>query len=79
MTLGHVAPADVVAIARQQMEQIAARPSVGLLTLSLVGAVWSLSSGVSALIDTLNQAYRIPGTAALVARAPHGPSSSPWR
>ena len=59
-TLGHVAPADVVAIARHQMEQIRARPSLGLLTLSLGGAVWSLSSGVSVLIDTLNQAYRIP-------------------
>ncbi len=57
--LGHVAPADVVAIARQQIEQITARPSIGLLTLSLVGSIWSLSSGVSALIDTLNQAYRI--------------------
>ncbi len=57
--LGHVAPAEVVAIARQQIEQITARPSIRLLTLSLVGALWSLSSGVSALIDTLNQAYRV--------------------
>jgi membrane protein len=57
--LGHVAPDDVVAIARQQFAQITGRTSVGLLTLSLIGAIWSLSSGMAALVDTLNQAYRI--------------------
>ena len=55
--LGHVAPEDVVAIARQQFVQITDRPSLGLLTLSLIGALWSTSSGMTALVDTLNQAY----------------------
>jgi membrane protein len=57
--LGRVAPADVVAIARQQFVQITGRPSLGLLTLGMVGAVWSTSSGMAALIDTLNLAYRV--------------------
>jgi hypothetical protein len=31
----------------------------GLLTLGMIGAIWSTSSGVNAIIDTLNQAYDI--------------------
>jgi membrane protein len=57
--LGHVAPGDVVAVARRQFAQIAGHSTTGLLTLSLVGAIWSLSSGMTALVDALNQAHRI--------------------
>jgi membrane protein len=57
--LSRVAPGDVVAIARQQLVQIAHRPQGGVLTLSLVAALWSTSSGMTAIIDTLNQANRI--------------------
>jgi membrane protein len=58
--LSRVAPGDVVEIARQQLVQIAGQPHGGVLTLSLVAALWSTSSGMTAVIDTLNQAYRIP-------------------
>jgi membrane protein len=57
--LSHVAPGDVVAIARQQFAQIARRPHGGVLTLSLLAALWSTSSGMTAIIDVLNQAYHI--------------------
>ena len=58
-TLSRVAPGDVVAIARHQFIQIARQPHGGVLTLSLIAALWSTSSGVTALVNTLNQAYRI--------------------
>lgn len=57
--LSRVAPGDVVAIARRQFLQIARQPHLGVLTLSLLAALWSTSSGMAALIDTLNQARRI--------------------
>ena len=57
--LSRVAPGDVVAIARQQFVQIARQPHVGVLTLSLLAALWSTSSGMTAIADTLNQAHRI--------------------
>jgi membrane protein len=57
--LSRVAPGDVVAIARQQFAQIAQEPHAGVLTLSLGVALWSMSSGMTAIIDTLNQANRI--------------------
>lgn len=57
--LSRVAPGDVVTIARRQFLQIARAPHVDVLILSLLAAVWSTSSGMLALVDTLNQARRI--------------------
>jgi membrane protein len=57
--LSRVAPGDVVAIARQQFVQITRRPHTGLLTLSLIAALWSTSSGMMAIVETLNEAYHI--------------------
>lgn len=58
-TLGRVAPGEVLTILRDQLAAITASDSSGLLTLGAAGALWSTSSGVTAIIDTLNQAYDI--------------------
>jgi membrane protein len=57
--LAQVAPDDVLVLARRQLVQISQRPPRGLLTLSLCGALWSSSSAMTAIIDILNQAYRV--------------------
>ena len=57
--LSRVAPGDVVGIARQQFVQIARQPHGGVLTLSLLAALWSTSSGMTAIVDTLNLAHRL--------------------
>jgi membrane protein len=57
--VGRFAPGDVVAIVRDQLLQITDRPHGRLLALSLVGTIWSMSSGMAALIGTLNQAQHI--------------------
>ena len=57
--LSRIAPADVVAIARDQLLQIIDKPHGRLLALSLVATIWSMSSGMAALIGTLNQAQHI--------------------
>jgi membrane protein len=57
--LARVAPGDVLVIVREQIVQIADGPPRGLLTLSLLGALWSSSSAMTAIIDTLNQAYHV--------------------
>jgi membrane protein len=59
ITLSRVAPGDVVAIAEEQLAQITSRPHHGVLTLSLLAALWSTSSGMTAIVDTLNQAFHI--------------------
>jgi membrane protein len=58
-SLARAAPDDVLVLVRQQLVQIAQGPPRGLLTLSLLGALWSSSSAMTAIIDTLNQAYHV--------------------
>src|SRR5215213_8811598 len=57
--LGRVAPGDVINIIQEQVKKIANDKSSGLLTLGMLGTIWSTSSGMTAIIDTLNQAYDI--------------------
>lgn len=57
--VSRIAPGDVVAIVREQLLQITDKPHGRLLALSLVGTIWSMSSGMAALIGTLNQAQHI--------------------
>lgn len=58
-TLSRVAPGEVITIIRDQITTIAHDQNGGLLTIGMLGTVWSTSSGVNAIIDTLNQAYDI--------------------
>jgi len=58
-TLGRVAPPDVLSILRDQIMKIADGQNGGLLTIGMLGTVWSTSSGMTAIADSLNQAYDI--------------------
>lgn len=57
--VGAVAPYELVALLRRQLEALAGAPSRGLLTLGVLGAVWSSSAAMVALIDALNVAYDV--------------------
>jgi membrane protein len=57
--LARVAPSEVLSIIQDQILKIAHEKNGGLLTLGLLGTIWSTSSGLNAIIDTLNQAYDI--------------------
>jgi membrane protein len=58
-TLARVAPNEVLSIIQDQILKIAHEKNGGLLTIGILGAIWSTSAGVDAIIDTLNQAYDI--------------------
>ena len=58
-SLARVAPYEVIKIVQDQILKIAQDKNGGLLTLGMIGTIWSTSSGVNAIIDTLNQAYDI--------------------
>ncbi len=58
-SLARVVPRDVLVLVREQLDQIAHGPPPGLLSLSLIGALWSSSSAMTAIIDTLNLAYHV--------------------
>jgi membrane protein len=57
--LARVAPREVLLIVQEQLRKIASDKSTGLLTLGMLGTIWSCSSGMTAIVDTLNQAYDI--------------------
>src|SRR4029453_6025585 len=57
--VARLAPDEVVPGAPQPPVQITDTPHGRLLELSLMGTVWSMSSGMVALIGTLNQAHHI--------------------
>src|ERR1700730_816102 len=57
--LARFAPPDVLSIVHDQLLQISKNNNGGLLTLGIAGAIWSASSGMSAVINALNQAYHV--------------------
>jgi membrane protein len=56
---GLFTPPDVLQIVRDQIQQITRSGHTGLLTFGVLGALWSSSSAMSALVDTLNRAYGV--------------------
>ena len=57
--LGTVAPPELVQLLQQQLQQIARGNEASLLTLGIVGAIWSSSAAMVAIIDALNHAYDV--------------------
>src|SRR4051812_15165168 len=57
--LGRFAPGEVLSLVREQLLQISKNNNGGLLTLGLIGTIWSASSGMSSVMSTLNQAYHV--------------------
>src|SRR6188472_1669330 len=58
-TLGGFAPPEVLTIITDQLAKIASGEQGGLFTLGMLTAIWSSSSAMTAIIDTLNAAYDI--------------------
>jgi membrane protein len=56
---GAFTPPDVMQIVTSQVHSIASSGRAGLLTFGALGALWSSSSAMNAIIDTLNRAYGI--------------------
>jgi len=58
-TLGGFAPPEVLTIITDQLAKIAKGEQGGLFTLGMLTTIWSTSSAMTAIIDTLNAAYDI--------------------
>ena len=58
--LARVAPnREVYLLLHDQIMRIAGNKNGGLLTMGMLGAIWSTSAGVTAIIDTLNTVYDV--------------------
>jgi membrane protein len=58
-TLGTVAPPELVELLRAQLAQIGSGSAAGVITFGILGAIWSSSAAMVAIIDALNHAYDI--------------------
>jgi membrane protein len=58
-SLGQFAPPEFLAIVTDQIRKISGDEQGGLLTLGILTAVWSSSTAMTAIIDTLNHAYGV--------------------
>src|SRR4029453_6800860 len=54
-----IAPADVLGFLEEQLTRISNTDSGGILTLGILGAIWSSSAAVVAIVGSLNRAYDI--------------------
>ena len=54
-----VAPADVLSLLEEQLRRVSDSDSGGILTIGFVGAVWSSSAALIAIVSSLNRAYDI--------------------
>jgi membrane protein len=57
--LGRFAPAEMLDLIKQQMVKIAEGRQGGLLSLGLLGAIWSSSGAMVAAVSAMNRAYDI--------------------
>lgn len=55
-----IAPPEVLVILRQQLESIAAGEQTSLLTIGILGALWSSSGAMTSIVSALNTAYDLP-------------------
>ena len=54
-----IAPADVLGLLEEQLRRISNADNGGILTLGILGAVWSSSAAMVAIVGSLNRAYDI--------------------
>ena len=57
-----IAPPEVLTIIRKQLESIVAGEATSLLTIGILGALWSSSGAMTSILSAINRAYDIPDT-----------------
>ena len=58
-TINRVAPGEIVKLVQDQITELANGNSGGLLTIGVLGAVWTSSSAIVSIVSTLNRAYEV--------------------
>ncbi|MFZ0369680.1 MAG: YihY/virulence factor BrkB family protein [Halobacillus sp.] len=64
--LGKVIPSDTAEVFRENIISIVEQPKGGLLTIGILGTLWSASNGVNAFIQSANQAYNVDETRSFI-------------
>ncbi|MBS4220241.1 YihY/virulence factor BrkB family protein [Bacillus sp. FJAT-49711] len=54
-----IAPAETIAMIEKTLNEVMQNRSGGLLTVGIIGTLWSASNGMNALMKSLNRAYEV--------------------
>ena len=60
--LAPIAPSEVLTIIQKQLESIVTGDAPSIVTIGILGAVWSSSGAMTSIVSALNRAYDIPET-----------------
>jgi membrane protein len=60
--LAPIAPEEVLRLVREQLESIVSGSAPNILTIGVLGALWSSSGAMTTILSALNKAYDIPET-----------------
>jgi membrane protein len=60
--LGDSLPPDAASVLQEQLESVVETRNAQLLSLGIVGAIWSASSGVSTIVKCMNRIYEVKET-----------------
>lgn len=66
--LAEIMPAEVFSLTENIIADALTTPNSGLLSIGVIGTIWSASRGVNALIKGLNRAYDVEGKASFINR-----------
>ncbi|WP_226581937.1 YihY/virulence factor BrkB family protein [Halobacillus litoralis] len=64
--MSNVIPSDTANVFRENVVAVVEQPSGGLLTVGILGTLWSASSGINAFIQSTNQAYNVEETRSFI-------------
>lgn len=64
--MSRVIPAETAEIFRENIINIVEKPKGGLLTIGILGTIWSASSGINAFIQSANLAYHVEETRSFI-------------
>ncbi|MFD2627662.1 YihY/virulence factor BrkB family protein [Oceanobacillus kapialis] len=60
--IGNILPSEIATIFRENIVNLVNTPRGGLLTVGIIGALWSSSAGINAFIKSTNEAYHVEET-----------------
>ena len=66
--LGNIMPGDAYRLIFIAANRLSDAPSGSLVTIGLIGTLWSASSGIASIMDALNRAYDVEETRSFVKR-----------
>lgn len=64
--MSNVLPSDTMEVFRENIIAVVERPSGGLLTVGILGTLWSASNGVNAFIQSANLTYNVEETRSFI-------------